>query len=347
MTFPSEFRQGPQRRSAFLGDTDANAPETWISHFRPEAAGKLHIVLGLWERSGKQGHHELVGRLADHGLTVLDELRGHLLADNREPFGFRDGIGQPIVAGIEWCSDTLRRIPEHGEHPSPDRIVPVGEFVLGPPGEFGDLSHWRVPGLDLRPEDRVGYHGSFAALRVMRQDVAGFDAWKEQHGDKAAARLYGRTPNGAPLRPPEAHDGENFDFGDDLDGDFCPLDAHARRANPRGGHVVSRGMHRRRIIRRGTPYVEQTWDGGAPETGLIGVFVCANLAAQYEGVLGEWLHNGLHDPRITGTSDPLVGSRGVEAARPGGLPQFVYTRGVAYLFVPGIRGLRRLAGDRS
>jgi len=85
-------------------------------------------------------------------------------------------------------------------------------------------------------------------------------------------------------------------------------------------------------------------DGGATETGLIGVFVCANLAAQYEGVLGEWVHHGLHHPDLTGTSDPLVGSRGADTAgRLGGLAQFVYTRGVAYLFLPGVTGLRRLA----
>jgi deferrochelatase/peroxidase EfeB len=356
VTFPVEFRDGPHARAPFLGDTDANDPRTWIPALGQQAAPALHAVVGVWERAGRPSHHDLGEILAGRGFTVLRELRGHLMAGNREPFGFRDGVGQPVVAGLEWCSDTLRRLQD-GEHPARERIVAVGEFVLGLPGELGDVSRWRVPGLAACEEDRVGYHGSFAALRVMRQDVDAFRNWKDRPGtggEHEAAKLIGRTRKGQPLSSGGGWSGEqgrargrseNFDYSDDIDGDVCPVGAHARRAHPRGAQVVSRGMHQRRIIRRGIPYEDQPWgEGGALETGLIGVFVCANLAAQYEGVLGEWMQHGLQDPRITGTSDPLIGCRGVDVAgRQGGIPQFVYTRGVAYLFVPGIAALRRLA----
>ena len=348
-TFPAEFREGPHARSELLGDTDANAPGHWIEPFRSEDAARLHVVVGLWERPHEQGQLDVADWLTAGGFQVLGELRGHLLEENREPFGFRDGVGQPVVPGLEWCSDTRKL----GQVPTPDRLVPVGEFVLGRGGELGDVSRRRVPGLAPRDQDRVGFHGSFAALRVMRQDVGAFEAWKATQGDcaeVAAARLVGRTPTGAPLRPEGASpDDENFDYGDDLDGDACPLGSHVRRAHPRAGRIVSRGRHQRRLIRRGSPYgaagpEASPADGEAPETGLIGVFLCANLAAQYEGVLGEWVHHGLHHPDLTGTSDPLVGSRGADTAgRLGGLAQFVYTRGVAYLFLPGVTGLRRLA----
>ena len=200
LTFPAEFRDGPHRRSAFLGDTDANGPETWIPALAADAAARLHAVLGVWERKGHEDRHDEGQLLEDNGFTVLAELRGHVMDGNREPFGFRDGVGQPVIAGIEWCSDTLRRI-KHGEHPAPERIVPVGEFVLGLPGELGDISRWRVPGLAAREEERVGYHGSFAALRVMRQDVAAFARWKAafgHDGEWKAAEARRTDPGRAP-----------------------------------------------------------------------------------------------------------------------------------------------------
>lgn len=368
-TFPAEFREGPHARGELLGDTDANGPGNWVAPLRAEDAADLHVVVGLWELPREQGRLDVGGELASGGLRVLGELRGHLLEDNREPFGFKDGIGQPVVPGLAWCSDTRKL----GQRPSPDRLVAVGEFVLGRRGELGDVSRWRVPGLAPHEQDRLGYHGSFAALRLMRQDVDAFHAWMDRRraqgddAERAAARLVGRTRDGAPLRPPGVPtDDENFDYGDDLDGVACPVGSHTRRAHPRAGRIVSRGRHQRRLIRRGSPYeTAGPAVGDPPESGLIGIFVCANLAAQYEGVLGEWVHHGLHHPDLTGISDPLIGSRGVDTAgadtagargdeagggagdEVGGLAQFVYTRGVAYLFLPGVAALRRLAGVRA
>jgi hypothetical protein len=67
---------------------------------------------------------------------------------------------------------------------------------------------------------------------------------------------------------------------------------------------------------------------------------------------------------LTGETDPLVGSRtpipgcpvigdftiqrdGGPPTRVSGLPQFVTVRGGAYFFLPGIRALRYIAGERG
>ncbi len=90
------------------------------------------------------------------------------------------------------------------------------------------------------------------------------------------------------------------------------------------------------------------------ERGLLGHFLCANLAAQFEAIYYDWLNLGLQDARITGSNDPLLGANdpldswfdmpvksGVIRLR--GLPRFVTTRGGAYLFLPSLPALRYLS----
>ena len=33
--------------------------------------------------------------------------------------------------------------------------------------------------------------------------------------------------------------------------------------------------------------------------------MCASLITQYESIMYDWVNKGMHDPRITGTNDPI------------------------------------------
>ena len=114
--------------------------------------------------------------------------------------------------------------------------------------------------------------------------------------------------------------------------------------------------HTRRVVRRGVPY-GPPWDPAHPDEkrGLLGVFLCANLGAQFEALQCDWLNLGLQDPRITGSHDPLLGANAPETSwldvpLPSGkvitlrgFPRFVQMRGGAYTFIPGIQAIRYLA----
>lgn len=307
-TFPLELRQGPHPRSSVLGDVGVSRPEDWIAAFAPASFAELHVVASLWEPYDGGAGCRLAADLADdrNGFAVLTCFRGARRDDGREPFGFQDGARQPVIEGVG------------GPTPHGQAAVPLGEFVVGHPTQFGGaVRRWSVPGRDDRGAPRIGINGSFAALRVMAQDVALFREWTARHGRLAAERMCGVTFDGRSLGPGE------------------PAWSHVARCNPHQHRLVSRGHHRRRLIRRGMPYAPES--PPEPGDGLIGLFICANLAAQYEGVLGEWMHQGIHDPALTGTNDPLVGYQGAAG------PQFVRTRGVAYLFLPSRTGLATLA----
>jgi deferrochelatase/peroxidase EfeB len=141
----------------------------------------------------------------------------------------------------------------------------------------------------------------------------------------------------------------DFDYVDDPQGMKCPYGSHIRRGNPRGGKIVQRvSNHTRRLVRRGFPY-GPPYDPARPdniERGLLGNFLCANLEAQFEAVMYDWLNLGLLDPRLLGSNDPLVGVNDETASsfklptRQGtiilrGIPRLVRARGGAYTFFRG------------
>jgi deferrochelatase/peroxidase EfeB len=240
----------------------------------------------------------------------------------------------------------------------------------------------------------LGRNGAFNAFRVLEQDVAGFEAYLDRAATQlletavadellppdarsgspadrfaamrevVAAKLCGRWRNGTPLAlspgtpaPSPAVSDTDYDYRDDADGLRCPIGAHTRRTNPRSGRIVQRmANHTRRIVRRGFPYGPK-FDPKAPdgiERGLLGSFICADLAAQFEAIQYDWINLGLQDPRITGSNDPLLGANEENASwfdlptsqgpvRLRGLPRFVRTRGGAYTFFPSISALRWMA----
>jgi deferrochelatase/peroxidase EfeB len=166
-----------------------------------------------------------------------------------EPFGFTDGISQPV---IDWeCIRTLR-----GNKPSYGNLVAIGEFLLGYLNEYDRYTERPLvdPGgaADLLPpaeEDckrrDVGRNGTYLVFRDLRQDVRGF--WSFAQSDDLAGAFVGRRRNGDPLVPAAAGPIEgvekaapgapqnNFTYAGDPQGVLCPFGAHIRRANPRTG----------------------------------------------------------------------------------------------------------------
>jgi deferrochelatase/peroxidase EfeB len=190
-----------------------------------------------------------------------------------------------------------------------------------------------------------------------------------------AAKLMGRWRNGTPLvlspdsdEPVPGHQLNEFDYApgpghrafyDDSAGGRCPIGAHIRRMNPRGSKVM--GIpHSRRILRRSMPYGRSIHDPDAPreeERGLIGYFMCGDLEMQFEFIQRVWANQDISTSGIRGTREPLVGTQPegggrftIQSSNGSGpvelrdLPNLVATRGSLYTLLPGIGGLRHLAG---
>jgi Dyp-type peroxidase family len=374
-TFSDEFLAGmtTEHRRLVLGDVDESAPERWAWGGPSEPAPDALLMLYALDRAGRNALVE--AQSAAYRAHDLTEVWAMDTVDlgRREHFGFRDGISQPAIEGVQ-------------RSPRPDDVVKAGEFLLGYRNEYGQYTDRplvpadRDPGGAL-PADAggsglrdLGRNGTYLVLRQLAQDVPGFWRFAEQatldpegRPDEAArerlgARMVGRWRSGAPLAlAPEADDpalAEANDFRYGAAGGRCPIGAHVRRANPRDsldprpGSDASVAVGRRhRLIRRGRPYGSPN---GSEERGLLFMCVCASIARQFEFIQHTWINSpkfdGLYDD-----GDPLLaphrpsgGTFTVQAEpfrwRYQGLPRFVTVRGGAYLFLPGLRALRYVAG---
>lgn len=356
-SFSPEFRQGMAARAAELGDVGASAPANWE---RPLGTSEVHLVIAAVAPDhrrlekvlsrARQAYQEMAG------VTAIYRQDCGQLPTGREPFGFRDGIGQPAIEGSGLAGSNPQEAP-----------LKAGEFVLGYLDESGRLPPQPQP-------EVLGRNGSYVALRKLQQDVAAFRRYLADHASSAAeeewlaAKLMGRWRSGAPLALcPESDDpklgadpARNNDFlyeDSDPKGFKCPLGSHARRMNPRDQfkHEITQ-VNRHRLIRRGTVYgpplpPEILEDDGA-ERGIIFLFIGASLSRQFEFVQSEWVNQGIFIGAPS-EKDPICGPNdgtGVFTIpkqpirqRLGGLPRFVTNRGGEYFFLPGLRALRWLA----
>src|SRR4051794_9817794 len=361
-SFPTEYAEGAVARAALVGDVGDSGPGRWLGWL---ADPVLHLVLVVFAQSAS-ALESATGRLQRAwaaGWRELGRHDGERLPGDVAHFGYRDGLSQPTVEGVP-----LSGLPDHLPR------APVGEFLLGYPSQFSGHSY-PVP-----TPSALGANGSFAALRVLEQDVHGFAEFLTRQAARTgmsqelvAAKLCGRWRNGAPLvlspdtdtpEPPIPAEGLNdFDyvgeFGDDR-GYRCPVGSHVRRMYPRGSRVAGNAGHRHRIVRRGIPY-GPPYDSAQPRDGqargLLGLFIGASLADQFEFLMSQWLNDGTFAPGLGRARDPLCGANGPEGEtfsipRPGGpivlegLSRFVITRGGAYCFLPSITALRYLADLR-
>jgi deferrochelatase/peroxidase EfeB len=197
--FPVAFLNGMAHRARLLGDIEANAPENW-QWGRHESPDVAILVYGTSPQAVTALETQIESAASAHGavrrfrIALKDVVPG-----KSEPFGFADGISQPVIRGTY---KGLRR-------PDPIHIVEPGEFLIGYPDNRGNIPlgptlpaaadpHNRLPiaaeNLDFgtnivnQPRD-LGRNGTFLVIRQLAQDVEGFEKYCTHEADKLRDRL--------------------------------------------------------------------------------------------------------------------------------------------------------------
>ena len=353
-SFSWEFRQGMRARANDLGDVGSSSPENWEE---PLGSPDVHVVIVAV--SPDEARLEAVLARARNtyqqmtGIKAIWRQNCHALPNEKEPFGFRDGMSHPAIEGSG--------IP--GSNPKEEPLK-AGEFVLGYPDELG--------GIQKTEPEVLGRNGTYVVFRKLHQRVAEFRRYLKASSSSAedeellAAKMMGRWRSGAPLALCPFHDdpelgadplrNNNFLFqADDPSGLKTPGGSHIRRTNPRDASIA--GVARiHRMIRRGTAYgpllPEGVLDDDGADRGLMFAFVGAHIGRQFEFVQSEWINDGIFFGAGS-DKDPIIGSNGGAGnftmprkpvrKRCQGIPQFVVTRGGEYCLMPGLKALRWLA----
>lgn len=393
-TFPTEFQEGmtEPNRSRVLGDQEGseNDPQYWDWGGTDSQKSTVHILLMLYATDDAglaEFYTSLSNQFLSGGVELIRKLDTFLLKDEegkpREHFGFRDAIGQPVIAGLQQEQEAAL-----------DNVIKAGEFILGYPNEYNLLTesprvkaefdpHNLLPSGEFDSHD-LGRNGSYLVFRQLSQKVEEFwnflkEASQNSDGSsnpeaqlKLAAKMVGRWQSGTSLvQSPDRDDltiANQNDFAYhhlDAQGLRCPIGSHIRRANPRDSLGPAPGTEKsiavnktHRLLRRGRTYGKPlSLDASkTEERGIHFICINANISRQFEFVQHTWINN----PKFSGLyeeTDPLVGDRRpndhvtdrfTEPATPirhctKGLPQFVVMRGGAYFFLPGIKAIRYLA----
>jgi Dyp-type peroxidase family len=272
-------------RKRILGDYDLNDPKNWKwGHRSDDQTHGILMVFATNEIALNEMYEKNYKDLSPIGARTKYIIKSSRLPDNKEHFGFKDGVSQPVMRGFNF-------------HSRNDNYVNPGEFILGHENEYEKL-----PVSPSINKNEIGKNGSYMVVREIEQDVQNF--WKticnlhESNGDKSkpiktASEMLGRWPNGIPLvfaetqeeaeklyqekskelREHKVSKKEGLDerynmtsflndfnyYKEDPQGLKCPLGAHIRRANPKDSSnedkkEPNKFSNRHRMIRRGRPY---------------------------------------------------------------------------------------------
>lgn len=336
--FSKEFREGmiTEHRQRLLGDFGKSDPSTWNwGNPKNETVHVGLLVFGKDEALCTEYYQKLKAEFDQQGLKEIQQIDGQVLTDNKEHFGFRDGISQPIIAGSGV------------EGPSND-YVKAGEFLMGYENEYnvlpqtpliqtnqGDMNYL-APDAGGSGKKDLGRNGSYLVIRQMDQDVKAFwdfinNKTKNEDGSvnveesvKLSAKMIGRWPSGAPLTKfPDKDPGgisDDNDFGyqeHDNDGLKCPFGSHLRRSNPRDSFEDNRIKQswkltrKHRIIRRswlyGEPIISSpTNHNPEGEVGLLFNCFNADISRQFEFIQFTWAKMP-KNKQLYNDPDPIIG----------------------------------------
>lgn len=348
-----DFRKGMAEYANLLGDP---SPEDWEWAYRDRKIDAMILLA-----------HAEVSQLLDHMCKVLGEVAAvaHVLTvelgnrlynankDSVEPFGYRDGISQPV-----FLDDGSQSVPPVFD---PSKLE-FSDSTGKPSDNWTPLASLN---LVLLPDpftlEGKDYFGSYLVFRKLEQNVRGFHqsirglAGKlEREPEWAQALVLGRFRDGSPLGSsgqarvyPSVIEANRFDYAEDRLGARCPFQAHIRRLNPRHESAAHRkGVERKReiveaerghrIARRGIPYgtlpedylssvsldeypIDQVDE--LPEHGVGILFMCfqRSLSNQFGYLQMVWANS---ESRSAGTQvfvglDPIAGqSTGSQSATP-------------------------------
>jgi Dyp-type peroxidase family len=234
-TFPATFVDGMAApwRARVLGDVGVSAPEKWRWGKQGDEIDGVLLLYAKTPEELDRLREQAVALLQKHGHAVRRTVPFQTLQSTQhEPFGFVDGISQPVIRGTYKA---LRGA-------DPIHIVEAGEFILGYPNNRGymppsptlnaihdpanllpvavagptDFSNNAVFSNNIVNIDRdLGRNGSFLAIRELEQNVDEFWDYCRTEGERLqphfppgvraapqefiAAKIVGRWRDGSPL----------------------------------------------------------------------------------------------------------------------------------------------------
>jgi deferrochelatase/peroxidase EfeB len=368
--FDAVFKLGPDGTA--LGDVRGSRsdPATWWEdRFSTEDVHCIVQVQSAPDDALEAATTTVRALVHGDGVTELiprqdgTVLEGRSLGGGTLHFGYTDGISHP---DIRW-----------GDSGGTPGQLDFRTFVLGwPTAEFSS-----APGPG--PAADLVRGSTYAAFRWIYQDVAAFRSFLRTEGprlyphlstadagERLAAKLMGRWRDGTPLvlspdRPdPDRSRSDDFGYAtQDPHGLACPFSAHIRVVNPRDQPLDPVVDAVPRVLRRGMPYgppLAGDEDDGR-DRGVLGLFLCADLRRQFYTLTG-WVTRNDFSPVYDAdrrAQDAVVANRAKAGASnrfslPGEgcdgrtaevaeLPDFVHTKGTAFLLYPGRPMLEALA----
>lgn len=372
--------------SELLQDVGDSAPEHWqFGGPNTSPVHVLLMLFGTTEeRLATLTQKVAVGE--EHGLREIYQQHSNRVGD-REAFGFHDGISQPGIEGSYIPPKPGQDVVKAGEfilgYTNEYDMLPPSPTLAAKDDPENVLSTLDDGQKDL---GRNGTYLAVRKLHQNVQNFWAFCKEKTANPDGSensekktwlASKMIGRWPSGAPTAlAPDKDDpalgkdpqrNNDFLYSDDPSGLKCPMGSHLRRGNPRDDlppdsrETSLRVTSRHRIIRRGRPYN----DNEGKEQGLMFMAVNADIQRQFEFITQTWINSPkfgqmyvnkdpiLSDPQLLdpATNGPTESTMVVPAEpvrqRFHGLQRFVEVRGGGYFFMPGLRALRYLCGDRA
>ncbi|MCB1562981.1 MAG: hypothetical protein KDJ75_05340 [Alphaproteobacteria bacterium] len=354
-TFPHAFAEGMAARARILGDRGENAPEKWVWGGEQNPVDAALLIYAPDDAALDKIVKEETKRLKKHGGAPAKTLELATLPPRgtpvREPFGFVDGVSQPVMRG------TGRHRPgTRSQH-----IVEPGEFILGYPDGLGTYPQSpQVPALadpandlyavsgewpaqrpdfsqSLAPAARdLGRDGSFMVIRQLEQDVESFHAFVDDAVEQlntgacplnvnkrwVGAKLVGRWDDGSSLvrnqyepatnKKADARPDNDFLLGkEDPQGLRCPYGSHIRRSNPRDSFTPGSEEQLDIINRHRILRAGRVYEEDGKK-GLL--FVCLNgdIERQFEFIQQTWsIATTFHG--LDGETDPFINDTGKES----------------------------------